>query len=238
MGLVLTLVSLKTETSLRVMTERWGFGRRGNVGKEKPIEQPSVSDEEETEIPDEPTTVSPIRQNFHPDIEARLNKQINLELQACYNFRSMGVYFNSDDVALPGFSKFFFDLAEQKKKHATRIMIYVNRRGGNVVYDDIEKPATGDWGTGLKAMRTSLDLVMSLNEVLLKLHEQTIKLKDPVTDLFVKKHLCIHVRIIKKLGGHVTNLKRVGPKLGEYIFGQKTLKAEDIESDVSSDCDD
>jgi len=212
------------------MTDKltWGFGRRGNVGKEKPIEQSSVSDEEETETPEVRKGDSQIRQNFPVEIETILNKQINLELQAFNNFRSMGVYFNRDDVALPGFSKFFLDIAAEEKKHATHVRKYIQRRGGIVVLEDIKKPATDDWGTGLEGMQTALDLVKSLNEVLLKLHKQTIRHKDPVSDLFVKKCLCEHVEIIKKLGDHVTNLKRVGPKLGEYMFGQKTLKAENI----------
>ena len=40
----------------------------------------------------------------------------------------------------------------------------------------------------------------------------------------VKKYLCEHVRMIKLLGDLVTNLKRVRPGLGVYLFGKHTLK--------------
>jgi len=40
----------------------------------------------------------------------------------------------------------------------------------------------------------------------------------------VKKYLCEEVKIIKLLGDFVTNLKRVGPGLGVYLFGKHTLK--------------
>jgi len=45
------------------------------------------------------------------------------------------------------------------------------------------------------------------------------------TEEFVKKYLCEEVKIIKLLGDHVTNLKRVGPGLGVYLFGKHTLKS-------------
>jgi len=44
------------------------------------------------------------------------------------------------------------------------------------------------------------------------------------TEKFVKKYLCEQVKMIKLLGDHVTNLKRVGPGLGVYLFGRHTLK--------------
>jgi len=234
---------LKTEIPLRIiMTDSPRFGffsgevKRGlKVDDEKHVKQSSGL---RKPIPVEEGGESQIRQNFHVKVEAGLNKQINLELRACYNFRSMGIFFDSDDVALPGFSKFFINKAEHEKKHAMKLMKLVNQRGGTVVLDDIEKPASENWVNGLGAMQAALEMVLSQNETLLELHKLTTHYADPHMDLIIKKYLCDHVEIIKKLGGHVTNLKRVGPKLGEYIFGQKTLNAEDIESDVSSDCDD
>lgn len=43
-----------------------------------------------------------VRQNFHSEVEAAINKQINLELMASYVYMSMGAYFDRDDVALHG----------------------------------------------------------------------------------------------------------------------------------------
>merc|ERR1712002_719906 len=43
---------------------------------------------------------SQIRQNYHEDSEAAINKQINMELYASYVYMSMGHYFERDDVAL------------------------------------------------------------------------------------------------------------------------------------------
>ncbi len=51
--------------------------------------------------------LSQVRQNFHADSESALNAQVNMELRASYVYQSMAFYFDRDDVALPGFSKFF-----------------------------------------------------------------------------------------------------------------------------------
>jgi len=188
-------------------------------GAERP--ESDVSDDEET------TTDSQIRQNFHPEIEKFLNKQVNLELQAWYTYLSMGICFQRHDVALPGFAKFFMDSAKEENEHATRFMKLINRRGGSVVLKEIPKPAADSWGTGLAAIQTALDMEKSLCEVLLKLHQLCIKHQDPHTEKIVKKFIREQVLMIKKLGCHVTNLERVGPTgLGVYMFDKKTLKSE------------
>merc|ERR1712210_30121 len=51
--------------------------------------------------------VSKIRQNYHEDCEALINKQINMEFYASYVYLSMSSYFNRDDQALHGFAEHF-----------------------------------------------------------------------------------------------------------------------------------
>merc|ERR1712215_524656 len=51
--------------------------------------------------------VSKIRQNYHEECEALINKQINTEFYASYVYLSMASYFARDDQALPGFAQFF-----------------------------------------------------------------------------------------------------------------------------------
>ncbi|CAN0561969.1 unnamed protein product [Rangifer tarandus platyrhynchus] len=52
------------------------------------------------------TTASPsqVRQNYHQDSEAAINRQIHLELSASYVYLSMSYYFDRDDVALKIFA--------------------------------------------------------------------------------------------------------------------------------------
>lgn len=44
------------------------------------------------------------RQNYHPDCEAGIKGQVNLQIYASYAYLSMAFYFDGDDVALKCFS--------------------------------------------------------------------------------------------------------------------------------------
>ena len=46
---------------------------------------------------------SQVRQNYHQDLEAAINRQINLELYASYVYLSMSYYFDRYGVSLNTF---------------------------------------------------------------------------------------------------------------------------------------
>ncbi|XP_014663745.1 PREDICTED: soma ferritin-like [Priapulus caudatus] len=169
--------------------------------------------------------VSQVRQNFHQECEAAINKQINMELYASYIYSSMAWYFDRDDVALPGFHKFFNAASVEETEHATELMRYQNRRGGRIVLQDIQKPMKDEWGSGVEAMQTALDIEKNVNDALLKLHALAEKHFDAHLDDFIEeKYLEEQVESIKKLADFVTKLKRAGPGLGEYMFDKEELQ--------------
>merc|ERR1711893_222763 len=102
-----------------------------------------------------------------------------------------------------------------------------NKRGGRVVLQDIKKPDRDEWGCGLDAMQVALGLEKSVNQALLDLHEVAAKHNDAqMTDFIEGQYLQEQVEAIKQIGDYITNLKRVGPGLGEYIFDKETLGSE------------
>merc|ERR1711890_176005 len=90
---------------------------------------------------------SKIRQNYHEECEAMINKQINMEFYASYVYLSMGSYFNRQDQALHGFGKHFMGEFEEERKHGIKLMEYQTKRGGRVVFQDIAKPSP--WSGGV-----------------------------------------------------------------------------------------
>ena len=46
-------------------------------------------------------------------------------------------YFERDDVALPGFYKFFKKSSDEEREHAEKFMKYQNQRGGRIVFQNI-----------------------------------------------------------------------------------------------------
>jgi len=165
-----------------------------------------------------------VRQNYHQDCEVGINKQINMELYASYVYASMATYFDRDDVALPGFHKFFKKSSEDEREHAMKLMKYQNKRGGRVVLKDVQKPAKDEWGSGLEALQASLELEKAVNQSLLELHAVAARNNDPhMTDFIEEEYLKEQVESIKQISEYITNLKRVGPGLGEYMFDKETM---------------
>nr|UYM80482.1 ferritin-like protein 3 [Bugula neritina] len=103
-------------------------------------------------------------------------------------------------------------------------MKFQNQRGGRVVLKDIKAPEKSDWGSGLEAMRSALDLEKHVNQALLDLHKTADRHGDAQMCDFIESHyLTEQVEAINEIAKHVANLKRVGPGLGEYQFNKNTL---------------
>jgi ferritin heavy chain len=166
-----------------------------------------------------------VRQNFHAETEKALNKQINVELHASYVYLSLACYFDRDDVALEGFHKYFCESSNEERDHAKKMMKYLNMRGGRLILEPIDKPEKDSWGTGLEAMQSALEIEKNVNQCLLDLHKLASSHEDAnMCDWLESEFLHEQVEAIKKIGDFVTNLKRVGPGLGEYMFDRDTLQ--------------
>merc|ERR1712062_286242 len=111
--------------------------------------------------------MSKIRQNYHEDCEALINKQFNMEFYASYVYLSMSSFFNRDDQALHGFADHFKKESNEERAHGMKLMEYQTKRGGRVVFQDIAKPTTMDWGSPLEAMEAALELEKTVNQSLL-----------------------------------------------------------------------
>jgi len=167
-------------------------------------------------------SVSQCRQNYHAEAEAGINRQINMELYASYCYQSMAFYFDRDDVALPGFAKFFKNNSHEEREHAEKLMAFQNKRGGRIVLQDIKKPDRDEWGCGLDAMQVALGLEKSVNQSLLDLHKVADSHNDAqMTDFLEGEFLKEQVDAIKDIGDKISNLKRVGAGLGEYMFDKE-----------------
>merc|ERR1711872_551099 len=93
------------------------------------------------------------------------------------------------------------------------------KRGGKVVFQDIAKPTTMEWGSPLDAMQAALELERTVNESLLKLHVAAGNNGDAhLCDFLEANYLDEQVEGIKDIGDMITKLKRVGDGLGVHLF--------------------
>ncbi|KAL1775861.1 ferritin light chain 1 [Sigmodon hispidus] len=155
---------------------------------------------------------SQVPQNYSSEVEAAMNRLVNLHLRASYTYLSLGFYFDQDDVA------------------------WKERVWGRTLFQDVQKPSQNEWGKTLEAMEAALALEKNLHQALLDLHSLGSAHTDPHLCDFLENHfLDEEVKLIKKMGNHLTNLRRVtGPQpaqfgapqssLGEYLSERLTLK--------------
>nr|AGN29618.1 ferritin heavy subunit [Acartia pacifica] len=167
--------------------------------------------------------VSRVRQNFSEEAEALINKQINLEFHASYVHLAMGSWFSRDDQALHGFAKYFTKSSQEEREHGMKLMEYQTKRGGKVVFQDITKPSTMEWGSPLQAMEATLELEKSVNQSLLSLHAVAGEKNDPHLCDFLEEHyLAEQVEAIKEVSDMVTKLRRFGEShVGVHILDKE-----------------
>jgi len=165
---------------------------------------------------------SAIRQNFHPESEALVNKQINMELYASYVYMAMGHFFSREDQAMHGFAKFFKKNSDEERQHAQTLMEYQNNRGGTILLKDVEKPRKEAWSNILEAMEDTLALEKEVNTSLLAIHDKASQHSDAhLTDFLEGTFLDEQVKAIKELADLITKMKRVGEGLGWHMLDKE-----------------
>merc|ERR1712112_7539 len=170
---------------------------------------------------------SKIRQNYHEECEALINKQINMEFYASYVYLSMASYFNRDDQALAGFASFFKKNSDEERDHGMKLMEYQAKRGGRVVFQDIAKPSSMEWGTALDAMEAALELEKTVNQSLLDMHKVAQDMNDAhFCDFLESEYLTEQVDGIKEIGDWVTKMKRAGDGLGLHTIDREINPSE------------
>lgn len=156
-----------------------------------------------------------IRQNYNVECEALINQHVNAELQVGYTYMGMGFFFNQDDQALHGFSKFFRKRSDEKREHAQKFMEYQNNRGGVNVLQDVklqEQPS----GSILAAVEKALNLEKNvINESLIAIANCASTQKDAhLTQFLGGEFLNGQVKTIKELSDLLKRMNRVGKGLG------------------------
>jgi ferritin heavy chain len=163
------------------------------------------------------------RQRYSTSCEAAINDQINVEYNVSYVYHALYAYFDRDNVALPGFAKFFKESSEEEREHAEKLMEYQNKRGGRVKLNPISSPVMefdhAEKGDALYSMELALSLEKLVNEKLLSLHQVAVDNNDPeMCDFIEREYLVEQVEAIKKISGYVSQLRRVGKGHGVWHF--------------------
>ena len=149
--------------------------------------------------------------NLSKQCEDLLNKQINLELQAHYNYLILYSYFKKDSVAYFNVAKYFKKSSDEELEHATKFIDYQNIRGGFLSYskiDCIDMNLINTENPILHSFEIALDLENNVYRNLLNLHKMADDNNDPqLCDFLESNFLEEQVESIYELKSYITQLK-------------------------------
>lgn len=157
-----------------------------------------------------------------------LQKQINDELHASLVYLNMAAHFHHTTVARKGFFRFFQDQSDEEKKHAHKLIHYVNKRGGTVKTFDVQMPDKSNWASASEAVRDAIELEKELNIRLHVLHTSADRLcKDPhLMDFLESEFLEEQVSSISQLSKLLTTLTSFGEgnqSMGEFLVDKELV---------------
>ncbi|KAF0992159.1 hypothetical protein HZS_1692, partial [Henneguya salminicola] len=161
---------------------------------------------------------SQIAINYTKEFEILVNKHINAIFISSYAYLNMAHHFQRDDVALNGFWDFYTKKADGKRDYARTVIKYQTDRGGRVVLENISAPIHYDKPeslTPLQSIKLCLHMEKKAYNALLNLHSKACAYNDPSSSDFFEMALTSQTNLIKEIGDHLTNIKRVGSGLGD-----------------------
>lgn len=165
---------------------------------------------------------------IHQDLEDALNRQINQELTAAYNYLGMSSYFDTQN--LDGFSKWMMMQHNEENQHAMRLFHYLQDRGGTVRLNAIPAPSV-DYSDPLdvfqKALETEIDNTNSINA----LYELAYSLNDHATKSHLQWFLDEQVEEEKSMEDVIALLERIGNDTAGLLYLNDKLGARAPESE-------
>ena len=156
------------------------------------------------------------KQNWAVECSEKINKQINVELDASHQYLSLYCFFNQDTIALDGVARFFKKSSDEEREHALKLIEYQNKRGEKVVLENIKdynhsftnQKTKSDV---LQAFKLVLDLEKTVNQHLLDLHTVAENNNDPqFCDFLESEFLNEQVDAINEITKYVNQLTRKG----------------------------
>lgn len=107
-----------------------------------------------------------------------LNKQINHEMAAAYNYLAMAAHFNAQN--LTGFSNWMHQQRSEELMHAQKLIDYVLDRGGKLDLAAVEKPRS-DYESPHAVFAKALEMEKLNTRTINELYALALELKDYAT---------------------------------------------------------
>ena len=135
-----------------------------------------------------------------------INAQINAEIYSAYLYYSMSAYFES--VSLPGFASWMTAQAQEEMFHGSKLVDFVNERGGRVILEAIAKPQS-NWGSTLEVVEDVLKHEQKVTGLINSLLDLVIKEHDHASAIFLQWFVLEQVEEEASVGDVLGKLKLI-----------------------------
>ena len=129
-------------------------------------------------------------------------------------------YFDRDNVALRGLAAYFLQESLEERKHANKLIAYLNRRGGRVHLATVPEPVRefdhAEKGDALNAMELALALERLNMQKLQELDRLANELGDYNLSDYIDDMLDDQSKDVKQVADYVAQLMRVGKGHGVW----------------------
>ncbi|MGE5314514.1 MAG: ferritin [Acidobacteriota bacterium] len=140
-------------------------------------------------------------------VEQALNKQIQAELASSYLYLAMSAYCES--MNLPGMASWLKIQYREENEHALKLYDYIHSRGGKVVLQAIEQPAT-EFGKPVELFNAVLAHEKKVTSMITGLYELAVKEADYPTQFMLQWFVNEQVEEEKNASDVIEQLKMVG----------------------------
>lgn len=116
------------------------------------------------------------------EIQAELNRQLNMELVSAYVYLAMAADF--EDKNLRGFAKWMRMQAQEEVGHAMKFFDFINERQGRVTLSAIDAPPVS-WNSATDAFKTAYEHEKKVTASIHSIYEAARAEKDYATEEFL-----------------------------------------------------
>lgn len=173
--------------------------------------------------------------DMKPDCAKKLQSQVKKEIEAALTYLSMGAHFAKASHHRPGFSKFFFEAANEEREHAIKIIEYLLMRGDvetnkleilNILTQKIDS----SWESGVQALEKALKLetevTESIRDIIQKCEKDETFNDYHLVDYLTTDFLDEQYKGQRDLAGKISTLNKMlklHGALGEFLYDKKLL---------------
>lgn len=165
-------------------------------------------------------------------IEQLLNDQIKYEAQASMQYLAMASWADSEGYG--GVANFFYLQSEEEREHMTKLVKFVNERGGKVTLPSLEQP-TASFDSLLALFKKFLNSEIFVTEQINRVIYECLQEKDYNTHNFMQWYVTEQLEEEATARTLLDKLNIIGDNTSGYYLFDRDIEALAAEANTSGE---